>query len=71
MRSKLGGRERDAWWDTWDMESEPPSYEPSMQEAAWEEVDSLRWRIDDIQLDKPRKATVRVRVVTEEDRSRG
>jgi hypothetical protein len=62
-------RARYAWWDDLDtdLETEPPVYEPSMQEQAWDEIESLRWRIDDIETSNPRRATVRVTPRTEED----
>ncbi len=47
------------WWDAIEEEADP-SYEPSDQELAWDEIERLRWRIEDIESSEYRAPVVRV-----------
>lgn len=52
------------WWDVADDEEDQP-YVQTTEERAWEEIEGLRWRIQDIRDGPLRKPVVRVRVRTD------
>lgn len=59
----------DEWWDRIEEEAEP-DWTPTDQERAWEEIERLRWRIQDIADSQPRAAVVRVTPITAPDPTR-